>query len=109
MGFTVVPEIVHNYAESFGSLPGGEVRFEPPHGDVPLNDLQLIVDLPLIDRFLKFERGTQLIYKSEGSEEFKQMMGDLLSVTNRVNGILESAIKADEHWLLSNFTKMIKK
>ena len=47
--------------------------------------------------------------ESEGFEEFKQMMGDLLSVTNRVNGILESAIKADEHWLLSNFTKMIKK
>ena len=34
---------------------------------------------------------------------------DLSSVTNTVNGILDKAIKADEHWLLSSFTKMIKK
>lgn len=40
---------------------------------------------------------------------FKKLMGDLTSVTSTVNGILEKAIKADEHWLLSNFTRMIKK
>ena len=45
----------------------------------------------------------------EGVEEFKKLMSDLSSVTNTVNGILDRAIKADEHWLLSNFTKMIKK
>lgn len=42
-------------------------------------------------------------------QEFKKVLGDLSSVTKTVNGILEKAIKADEHWLLSNFTKMIKK
>lgn len=49
--------------------------------------------------------------KDEGEEveSFKKLMGDLSSVTNTVNGILDKAIKADEHWLLSNFTKMIKK
>lgn len=45
---------------------------------------------------------------SEEGEEFKKVLSDLSNVTNRVNGILENAIKADEHWLLSNFTKMIK-
>lgn len=47
--------------------------------------------------------------KSEEAEEFKRVLEDLSNVTTRVNGILENAIKADEHWLLSNFTKMIKK
>ena len=46
---------------------------------------------------------------SEEGEEFKKVLSDLSNVTNRVNGILENAIKADEHWLLSNFTKIIKK
>lgn len=46
---------------------------------------------------------------SEEADAFKKVMNDLSSVTKTVNGILESAIKADEHWLLSNFTKMIKK
>ena len=46
---------------------------------------------------------------STEAEDFKKVMNDLSSVTNTVNGILDKAIKADEHWLLSNFTKMIKK
>ena len=46
---------------------------------------------------------------SEEAEAVKKVMNDLSSVTKTVNGILENAIKADEHWLLSNFTKMIKK
>ena len=48
----------------------------------------------------------------EDSEEaiaFKKVMNDLSSVTNTVNGLLDKAIKADEHWLLSSFTKLIKK
>ena len=47
--------------------------------------------------------------KTDEAEAFKKVMSDLSSVTKTVNGILESAIKADEHWLLSNFTKMMKK
>jgi DNA-binding transcriptional regulator GbsR (MarR family) len=49
--------------------------------------------------------------KDETAEgrEFKKVLNDLSQVTTTVNGILEKAIKADEHWLLSNFTKMIKK
>lgn len=46
---------------------------------------------------------------SEEGKEFKKVLGDLSTVTSRVNGILENAIKADEHWLLSNFTKILKK
>ena len=46
---------------------------------------------------------------TEEGQEFKKVLNDLSTVTNRVNGILESAIKADEHWLFSNFTKMLKK
>lgn len=40
---------------------------------------------------------------------FKKVMADLSSVTTTVNGLLDKAIKADEHWLLSSFTKMVKK
>ena len=47
--------------------------------------------------------------ESEEAEAFKKVMGDLSTVTTTVNGILDKAIKADEHWLLSSFTKMIKK
>lgn len=46
---------------------------------------------------------------SEEEEAFKKVMNDLSSVTNTVNGILDKVIKADEHWLLSSFTKIIKK
>lgn len=46
---------------------------------------------------------------TEDGEQFKKVLLDLSTVTNKVNSILEKAIKADEHWLLSNLTKMIKK
>jgi len=46
---------------------------------------------------------------SEDAKVFKKVMGDLSSVTTTVDGLLDKAIKADEHWLLSNFTKMMKK
>jgi len=46
---------------------------------------------------------------TKDAQEFKRVLNDLSVVTTTVNGILEKAIKADEHWLLSNFTKMIKK
>lgn len=46
---------------------------------------------------------------SNEAQEFKKVLGDLFKVTTTVNSILDKAIKADEHWLLSNFTKVIKK
>ena len=46
---------------------------------------------------------------TEDGMQFKKVLNDLSSVTSKVNSMLETAIKADEHWLLSNFTKMIKK
>ncbi len=46
---------------------------------------------------------------SDEAMEFKKVMKDLATVTNTVNTILDKTIKADEHWLLSSFTKMIKK
>ena len=46
---------------------------------------------------------------SDEAEDFKKVLGDLSTVTTQVNSMLEKAIKADEHWLLANFTKMIKK
>ena len=46
---------------------------------------------------------------SEDAMEFKKVMKDLSTVTNTVNTILDKTIKADEHWFLSSFTKMIKK
>ena len=46
---------------------------------------------------------------TEEGMQFKKVLSDLSSVTNTVNGLLDKAIKADEHWLLSSFTKMVKK
>jgi len=46
---------------------------------------------------------------SDEAQEFKKVLGDLSKVTTTVNNILDKAIKADEHWLLSNFTKVLKK
>ena len=46
---------------------------------------------------------------SEEAIEFKKVLNDLSKVTTTVNNILDKTIKADEHWLLSNFTKVIKK
>ncbi len=46
---------------------------------------------------------------TKDAQEFKKVLQDLSAVTTTVNVILDKAIKADEHWLLSNFTKMIKK
>ena len=46
---------------------------------------------------------------SEEGKEFKKVLVDLSKVTTTVNNILEKSIRADEHWLLSNFTKMVKK
>jgi DNA-binding transcriptional regulator GbsR (MarR family) len=42
-------------------------------------------------------------------EEFKDRMQDIIKVTELINSILDKSIKADEHWLLSNFTKIVKK
>ena len=46
---------------------------------------------------------------TDEGQEFIKVLGDLSKVTTTVNNILDKAIKADEHWLLSNFTKVIKK
>ncbi|MGB0868387.1 MAG: GbsR/MarR family transcriptional regulator [Flavobacteriales bacterium] len=45
----------------------------------------------------------------EEAEHFKTRMNDIIKVTETVNAILDKSIKADEHWLLSNITKMVKK
>ena len=51
----------------------------------------------------------QIEDNSEEAKEFKKILNDLSNVTTKVNGILENAIKADEHWLLSNFTRILKR
>jgi len=55
------------------------------------------------------ELQTDVEEESEDVEAFKKVMKDLSTVTTTVNNILDKTIKADEHWLLSSFTKMIKK
>ncbi|MDX6747595.1 transcriptional regulator [Polaribacter sp. PL03] len=59
--------------------------------------LKVLEDLQQVDDF------------TEEGAQFKKVLGDLSTVTTKVNNLLEKAIKADEHWLLSNFTKLIKK
>ena len=55
------------------------------------------------------ELENDLTDNSEEGKAFKKVIGDLSSVTTKVNGMLDKAIKADEHWLLSSFTKAMKK
>jgi DNA-binding transcriptional regulator GbsR (MarR family) len=63
-----------------------------------------------IEPVIKVLRELQVIDdESEEAQEFRKVLTDLSKVTTTVNSLLEKAIKADEHWLLSNFTKMVKK
>lgn len=63
-----------------------------------------------IEPVLKVLEELQVVDENtEDALQFKKVLADLSSVTTKVNGFLEKAIKADEHWLLSNFTKIIKK
>ncbi|WP_405608483.1 GbsR/MarR family transcriptional regulator [Polaribacter sp. Asnod1-A03] len=59
--------------------------------------------LKVLDDLQKIDDST------EEAEQFKKVLEDLSSVTTTVNNILDKAIKADEHWLMSSFTRMIKK
>lgn len=63
-----------------------------------------------IEPILKvLEELQQVDETSDEALQFKQVLGDLSQVTTTVNTILDKAIKADEHWLLSSFTKLVKK
>ena len=46
---------------------------------------------------------------STEANEFKKVLSDLSTVTKTVNNLLDTAIKADDHWLLSSITKIMKK
>ncbi|PQJ80825.1 GbsR/MarR family transcriptional regulator [Polaribacter porphyrae] len=63
-----------------------------------------------IEPVLKILADLQIVEETtDEATAFKKVLNDLSKVTTTVNGILDKAIKADEHWLLSNFTKMVKK
>jgi len=46
--------------------------------------------------------------QSEEAKEFGKLVNDLTSVSNKINNIMDLAIKSDEHWLVGKITNLIK-
>ncbi len=46
--------------------------------------------------------------KSNEQEEFNKVTSDIINVTQRLNHILDFAIKSDEHWLASKIKNLFK-
>lgn len=45
---------------------------------------------------------------SDEAKEFIKLMGDFSNVTNKINNIMDLAIKSDEHWLVGKITNLLK-
>ena len=45
---------------------------------------------------------------SDEAEEFIKLMEDFGNVTNKINNIMELAIKSDDHWLAGKITNLLK-
>ncbi|SFH91342.1 GbsR/MarR family transcriptional regulator [Halpernia frigidisoli] len=46
---------------------------------------------------------------SEEAKEFIKLMEDFSNVTNKINNIMDLAIKSDDHWLVGKITNLLKK
>ncbi|WP_343659058.1 transcriptional regulator [Chryseobacterium sp.] len=45
---------------------------------------------------------------SEEAREFIKLMNDFSSVTEKINNIMDLAIKSDDHWLVGKITNLLK-
>ena len=45
---------------------------------------------------------------SEEAKEFIKLMDDFGNVTNKINNIMDLAIKSDDHWLVGKITNLLK-
>lgn len=46
--------------------------------------------------------------ESEEAKEFIKLLEDFGSVTNKINNIMDLAIKSDDHWLVGKITNLLK-
>ena len=45
---------------------------------------------------------------SAEAKEFIKLMDDFGNVTNKINNIMDLAIKSDDHWLVGKITNLLK-
>ncbi|MFC6267425.1 GbsR/MarR family transcriptional regulator [Frigoriflavimonas asaccharolytica] len=45
---------------------------------------------------------------SDEAKEFIKLMGDFSSVTNKINNVMDLAVKSDDHWLVGKITNLLK-
>ncbi len=45
---------------------------------------------------------------SDEAKEFIKLMDDFSNVTNKINNIMDLAIKSDDHWLVGKITNLLK-
>ena len=45
---------------------------------------------------------------SNEAKEFIKLMGDFSNVTNKINNIMDLAVKSDDHWLVGKITNLLK-
>lgn len=45
---------------------------------------------------------------SEDAKEFVKLMEDFSNVTNKINNIMDLAVKSDDHWLVGKITNLLK-
>ena len=45
---------------------------------------------------------------SDEAKEFIKLMGDFSNVTNKINNIMDLAVKSDDHWLVGKITNLLK-
>lgn len=46
--------------------------------------------------------------ESDEAKEFIKLMEDFSNVTNKINNIMDLAIKSDDHWLVGKITNLLK-
>jgi DNA-binding transcriptional regulator GbsR (MarR family) len=63
-----------------------------------------------IEPIIKFLEDLKEIEDKESDEakEFIQLMEDFSNVTNKINNIMDLAIKSDDHWLVGKITNLLK-
>ncbi|SEF50170.1 DNA-binding transcriptional regulator GbsR, MarR family [Halpernia humi] len=63
-----------------------------------------------IEPIIKFLEDLKEIEENDSDEakEFIKLMEDFSNVTNKINNIMDLAIKSDDHWLVGKITNLLK-
>lgn len=63
-----------------------------------------------IEPIIQFLENMKAIEDKDSAEarEFIKLMGDFSNVTNKINNIMDLAVKSDDHWLVGKITNLLK-